>query len=243
MSVNGVAFTTSDMYVQHPVWTAVDAYTISNLHPPSRPNSATLIHALKNSRDQGLPDIASYPVIGKFFALQCRALRVKHALELGTLGGYTSIWLASENPGLHVTTIEVNPHHRNVAQQNLEHAGVADRVDSRLGAGLDVLPRLGKEIAAGEKPRLGFAYIDADKNNNWNYLDQLIDMCEPGAVIFVDNIVAGGGLVDEAQLGDVMVSGAREVVEKVGKDGRVEGMVLQTVGEKSYDGILMVVVN
>ncbi|KAK5120032.1 hypothetical protein LTR85_007109 [Meristemomyces frigidus] len=234
---------TSDWHIQHPVWTAVDAYTISNLHPPSQPNSAALVYALKNSRDQGLPDIASYPVIGKFFALQCRALRVKHALELGTLGGYTSIWLASENPGLQVTTIEVNPHYRDVAQQNLEHAGVADRVDSRLGAGLDVLPVLGKEIAAGEKPRLGFVYIDADKKNNWNYLDQVIPMCDSGAVIFVDNIVAGGGLVDDAQLGDPMVSGAREVVENVGKDDRVEGMVLQTVGEKSYDGVLMVVVN
>ncbi|KAK5134924.1 hypothetical protein LTR08_006014 [Meristemomyces frigidus] len=241
MSVNGLAFTDAQ-YTQQSVWTAVDAYTLSHLHP-STPNSEVLLHALKNSRDKGLPDIASYPVLGKFFAMQCRALRVKHALEIGTLGGYTSIWLASENPGLSVTTIEVNPHHREVAQQNLDHAGLADRVDSRLGPALNILPLLAKQIAAGEKPRLGFAYIDADKKNNWAYLDQVIGMCEAGAVIFVDNIVARGALVDEACFAtDEMVAGARHVVENVGKDNRVEGVVLQTVGEKDYDGVLMVVV-
>lgn len=242
MSVQGAAFFQEKGGIQQQVWTEVDAYTVSHLHPSTRPNSAALINALRYSTEQGLPDIASYPVIAKFYALQCRALRVKHALELGTLGGYTSIFLASENPDLRVTTIEVDPHHRDVAQRNLEQAGVADRVDIRLGAGLDVLPQIGKAIASGKLPRLGFVYIDADKQNNWNYLDQVIGMCEPGAVIFVDNIVRGGRLVDPSHRKSPGVIGARRVVENVGKDDRVDGMVLQTVGEKSYDGVLMVVV-
>ena len=143
---------------------------------------------------------------------------------------------------MQVTTIEVDPHHPDVAQRNIENAGVADRITIRLGPGMDVLPQLGKEIAAGSKPRLGFVYIDADKENNWAYLDETIGMCESGAVIFVDNIVRGGDLVDPKKQRNSGVRGARKVVEMVGKDERIDGMVLQTVGEKSYDGILMVVV-
>lgn len=99
---------------------------MSHLHPPNRPNGKALLDALQISRDQGLPDIASYPVIAKFYALQCRALGVKHALEIGILGVYTSIFLASENPGMHVTTIEIDPPHRDIAQQNLRRADVAN---------------------------------------------------------------------------------------------------------------------
>jgi predicted O-methyltransferase YrrM len=242
MSTNGVAFNASNYHTQNKTWTDVDAYTVSHLHPPSRPNSEALLAALQNSLDQGLPDIASYPVVAKFYALQCRALGVRHALEVGTLGGYTSIFLASENPGLKVTTVEVDPHHRDVALENMKNAGVEDQVEIRLGPGLEVLPKLAKEIAAGKLPKLGFAYIDADKENNWAYMDQIIGMCEPRAVIFVDNMVRGGDLIDPTLKDNKRVKGARQVVEMVGKDDRVDGMVLQTVGEKSYDGMLMAVV-
>ncbi|KAI0471867.1 O-methyltransferase [Xylariaceae sp. FL0804] len=247
MSVGGVAFT-GDWHTQNKTWSAVDAYTISHLHPPSRPNSETLLAALRHSRDEGLPDIASYPVLSKFFALQCRALKAKHALEVGTLGGYTSIWLTTENPDLRVTTVEFDPHHAAVARANLERAGVSDRVDVREGAGVDVLPALAKEIASGQLPRLDFVYIDADKANNWHYMDLAIGMCSPGAVLCIDNIVQAGRLVtapaDEGdhEGDDDGVPGARRAVEGVGADPRVDGVVLQTVGEKSYDGVLMVVV-
>ena len=241
MSTNGIAFT-SGWHVQQPTWTEVDGYTVSHLHPASRPNSKALIHALRNSRDQGLPDISTAPVVGKFFALQCRAKGVRHALELGTLGAYTSIWLATENPGLKVTTIEVDPGHRAVAQQNLEFAGVQDRVDCRLGAGLDVLPQLVREIQNGEKDRIGFVYIDADKVNNWNYIDVVAEACESGAVIFVDNIVRGGALVDPKQQNSSGTKGARRVVESLGQDERFDSMVMQFVGEKGYDGFVMAVV-
>lgn len=181
-------------------------------------------------------------MIAKFHALQCRALGVRHALEIGTLGGYTSVFLATETPGLRVTTVEVNPHHRDIAQRNIRAAGVEAQVSVRLGAGMEVLPQLAAEIAEGRLPRLGFVYIDADKENNWAYLDLVVGMCEPRALVFVDIIVRGGDLIDPDLRDEKRVQGARRVVEMVRRDERVDGVVLQTVGKKSYDGMLMAVV-
>lgn len=240
MSVTGIF--TGDFHEQDKRWSAVDAYTISHLHPASRPNSKALIRALEYSRDQNLPDIASYPALGKFFALQCKAGNVKYALEIGTLGGYTSLWLATENHGIQVTTVEVNPHHAKVARENLEFGGVGDRVNIIEGAGLDVVPKLLEEVRAGEREKFGFVYLDADKENNWTYLDMAIGMCVPGATIFVDNMVSRGRLVDPKHQHEKNIAGARKVVEMVGNDERVDAVVMQLVGEKSYDGVLMAVV-
>ncbi|KAJ2986334.1 hypothetical protein NUW58_g5079 [Xylaria curta] len=179
MSTQGLAFT-GKFHVQNQTWTAVDSYTQEHVHPPTTPYHQVLLDTLRNSRDKGLPDIATAPVVAKMYALQCKAKNVKHALEFGTLGGYTSIWLAALNPELQVTSLEINEHHKAVAQQNVEHAGVADRVAIRLGPALDLLPQLAKDIESGAKPRLGFVYIDADKENNWNYMDRVIPLCEPG---------------------------------------------------------------
>ncbi|GAW20814.1 hypothetical protein ANO14919_103250 [Xylariales sp. No.14919] len=240
MSTQGLAYT-ADFHVQNKTWTAVDGYTQGHVHPATAPNHKVLLDALRNSRDKGLPDIASAPTVAKMYALQCKAKGVKHALEFGTLGGYTSIWLATVNPGLQVTSLEISAHHAAVAQENVDNAGVADRVAIRLGAALDTLPQLAADIAAGAKPRLGFVYIDADKQNNWTYLDRVVALCEPGAVIYVDNIVRGGRLVDEANQ-EPQVQGARRVVENAGKDSRIDSVVMQFVGEKGYDGMLMAVV-
>ncbi|KAI8955821.1 S-adenosyl-L-methionine-dependent methyltransferase [Xylaria longipes] len=240
MSTQGLAFT-GKFHVQNKIWTAVDAYTQEHVHPPTASNYQVLLDALRNSRDKGLPDIATAPTVAKMYALQCKARGVKHALEFGTLGGYTSIWLATINPGLQVTSLEINEHHKAVAQENLESAGVADRVTIRLGPALDALPRLASEIESGAKPKLGFVYIDADKQNNWNYMDRVIALCEPGAVVYVDNIVRGGSLVDWDNQ-DGAIQGARTVVENAGKDPRVDTVVMQFVGEKGYDGMLMAVV-
>lgn len=169
-------------------------------------------------------------------------LRVTHALEVGTLGGYSAIWLATSNPNLKVTTIEYNAHHYAVAIANIQAAGVADRVEVILGAGMDVLPKLFAEIEAGERERFGFAFIDADKLNNWNYFDWAVKMSKKGACVVVDNIVSKGRLAmgEEEAKRNEMVRGARECVERVGRDGRVEATVLQTVGEKDYDGWVLV---
>ncbi|KAI1330603.1 S-adenosyl-L-methionine-dependent methyltransferase [Xylariaceae sp. FL0255] len=240
MSTHGLAFSASSG-VKNQIWTDVDAYTVERTHPPSKPNHQVLLDALRNSRDKDLPDIGTAPVIAKMYALQCKAKGVKHALEFGTLGAYTSIWLATENPGIQVTTIEINEHHAAVAKENLANAGVADRVDVRLGAGLDVLPQLTKEIESGAKPKLGFVYIDADKQNNWNYMDRVIPLCEQGAYIYVDNIVRSGKILDPKNQ-EKNTLGARQVVEMAGKDERVDSVVLQFVGEKGWDGMVMAVV-
>ncbi len=167
-------------------------------------------------------------------------LGVRHALEVGTLGGYSAIWLATENPSMTVTTIESDPLHASVARANIAHAGVADRVTVVLGAGLTVLPRLHAEIESGQRERFGFTFIDADKLNNYNYFDWAVRMSVPGACVCVDNIVSKGKLAAEGEAaGNEMVRGARECVERVGRDERVDGTVLQTVGEKDYDGYVV----
>ena len=220
-----------------PRWTSIDAYTMSNLHPLSRPNHSILNRTFQACDANGLPDIGCPSPHGKFLALQCRMLGVRHALEVGTLGGYSAIWLATENPNLRITTIENDPAHASVACDNVHAAGVADRVDVILGAGADVLPRLHEEIRSGARERFGFAFIDADKLNNWTYFDWAVRMCGPGACVCVDNIVSKGKLAMEGVAEtNHMVRGARECVEKVGRDDRVEAVVLQTVGEKDYDG-------
>lgn len=241
MSIAGAYNFRESDHIQEPLWTAIDHYSTTHLHPASRPNSAALIHALTNSRGKGLPDISGYPSYGKMMALNCKSRGVKRALELGTLGGYTSIWLATENPGLKITSIEIDPLHKEVAEANLYFAGVYDRVDIRLGAGLDVLPRVVEEIESGKAEKFGFVFLDADKENNWNYLDMVIPLCKSGACIFVDNMAQRGALVDMKDDGSSVV-GARQVVENVGKDSRVDGVLMQMVGEKSYDGYLMAVV-
>lgn len=164
-------------------------------------------------------------------------LGVRHALEVGTLGGYSAIWLATENPAMSVTSIEYDATHAAVARQNIANAGVADRVKVLLGKGVDVLPRLYEEIESGQRERFGFAFIDADKLNNYTYFDWAVKMCVPRACVVVDNIVSKGKLAmaEEAE-GNAMVRGARECVERVGRDKRVDATVLQTVGEKDYDG-------
>jgi predicted O-methyltransferase YrrM len=134
----------------------------------------------------------------------------------------------------------VDKHHAEVARTNLEHAGVADRVDVRLGAGVDVLPQIKEEVEQGRLGRFQLVFIDADKENNWNYVDIAIGMCEPGACIIVDNVVRKGQLAEETD--DPRIAGARRVVENVGRDERLDGVVVQTVGDKNYDGFLIAVV-
>lgn len=139
-----------------------------------------------------------------------------------------------------VTTIEFDPMHADVARGNISAAGVADRVNVILGAGMDVLPKLHGEIQSGKREKFGFTFIDADKLNNWNYFDWAVKMSVPRACICVDNIVSKGKLAKEEEAeGNEMVRGGRECVDRVGKDERVEATVLQTVGEKDYDGYVL----
>jgi len=233
---------TSSMYEQDPRWTHVDEYTLGHLHPASRPNHADLLNCLERGKKKGLRDISAQPTVSKFLALQCRLANVKHALEVGTLGGYTAIWIASENPQIKVTSIEVDSMCAEVARLNIAAAGVSQRVEVVEGVATQELATLLSQVESGSRPRFGFTFIDADKLNNWNYFDRAVKMSGPGACIVVDNVALKGQIALEEPEEKEKVRGAKELIEAVGRDTRVDAVVLQIVGEKNYDGILMAVV-
>ncbi|WPG97589.1 Hypothetical protein R9X50_00036700 [Acrodontium crateriforme] len=221
-------------------WTAVDQYASHHLLPIDTPLAAALKYASELSARESLPNIEVSRQQGKFLALQCMISGAKNVLEVGTLGGYSSIWLASASPDVKITTIEIDPKHKAVAEQAIAHAGLSDRITVLLGAGADVLPKLRTEIEAGTREKFGFVFIDADKPSNLTYLNEAVPMCLPRSVIIVDNVVRRGQLADaEVAKTDAKVAGARQVVEAAGKDHRLDACLLQTVGEKNYDGFMI----
>ncbi|KXG47299.1 O-methyltransferase, family 3 [Penicillium griseofulvum] len=226
----------------NPRWEAVDTYAISHGHPDTRPNAQTLQDTISASNRAGLPSHALSAAQAKFLSLHCRTANVTHALEIGTLGGYSAIWMASQNPQLHLTTIEYDEHHYKTAKRNIDRSKLSDRIEVINGAALDVLGRLREEVDSGRRPPFGFTFIDADKVNNWKYFLMAKDMSKPNSVICVDNIVRDGHLVSFND-NDSYLRGCREVVEKAGKEPGVDSVVLQTVGEKGYDGWLWAVIN
>ena len=225
-------------------WTAVDHYATRHLHPSHSPYYDAINDALRLSQEKGLPNIEVSPLQGKFLATQCQLIDAKNILEVGTLGGVSSIYFASTGADVKVTTIEVDQKHKAVAEEAIANAGLSDRIEVLLGAGVDVVPTVIKEVESGKLPKFDLAFIDADKPNNLNYFNEAIAMTRSRGCIIVDNVVRRGKLADdEAAKVDVSVSGARQVIEAVGKDSRVIGSsLLQTVGEKNYDGFLISVV-
>ncbi|MCJ1377784.1 hypothetical protein MMC17_000880 [Xylographa soralifera] len=222
----------------------VDAYTEKHLVPPT----AALTHAYDNSTAHGIPMIAVSPSHGKFLSLLTHMSGARNVLELGTLGGYSSIWFAQalkrNGGGGKVTSIEIDPAHREVSIANLQHAGVnvPQEAEVVLGAGLDVLPRLEEEIQAGKRARFDFVFVDADWENQWRYFDWGVRLCKgAGSVVYVDNVVRQ--LLESGVVGpEEKQEGVVDLVERVGEDGRVYAVVVQTVGAKDYDGFLMAVV-
>ena len=197
-------------------------------------------------QNKGLPPISVSPSQGKFLAIQCRLQGIKNVLEIGTLGGYSTIWFASAGADVHVTSIEINPKHRDVAIENIEYAGMSKQVDVILGAALDVLPTLAKEVTEGKREKFDFVFIDADWDEQWEYFDAAVGMMDSGSCIYVDNVVRQlleGGVVGEGAEEDAKpATGMKELVERVGKDQRVDAVVMQTVGAKTHDGFLIAVV-
>ncbi|KAJ5953290.1 hypothetical protein N7454_000186 [Penicillium verhagenii] len=228
----------------NPLWATVDTYTMNHTHPASRQNTSLLESTLTTSSSSSLPPYALSAPQAKFLALHLRTARVTHALEIGTLGGYTALWLATLNPDVQITTIEANAHHAAVARYNILQAGpaVSSRIEVLEGTALSILPRVHEEVHSGARPRFGFVFIDADKTSNWAYFSAAREMVLPGAVICVDNVVRDGELVDAGSR-DAGVRGSREVVERVGELEGVDAVVLQLVGEKGYDGWLWAVVD
>jgi predicted O-methyltransferase YrrM len=221
-------------------WIDVDQWTFTQTHTSkSIPSQEHLDAALKHQQESGLPDIAVSPSQGKFLLLQAKLIDAKNILEIGTLGGYSTMFLANASAETKVTTVEVSEKHAKVARENLDAAGVGEKVEILLGAGVDVLPGLLKDVKSGKRKPWDLVFIDADKVSNWDYFDMAANMSRPGALIIVDNVVRRGNLVDEEYTkNDQNVIGSRKVITNAGQDDRVESVVIQMVGDKNYDGFM-----
>ena len=215
-------------------WTAVDRYINELLMP----HDEVLEAALKASADAGLPQIQVSPAQGKLLHLLARIQGAKTILELGTLGGYSTIWLARALPANgRLITLEVEPKHAEVARANIAGAGLADKVELRLGAALDILPKL----AAEKLGPFDFIFIDADKVNIPDYFSWALKLSRPGSVIIVDNVIRKGAVTD-ANSNDPNVQGVRRFNELVAAEPRVSATTIQTVGVKGYDGFTLALV-
>jgi predicted O-methyltransferase YrrM len=209
-------------------WTAVDQY-VDDLLVGADP---ALQAALEATAAAGMPAISVSPSQGKLLHLLARAMGARHILELGTLGGYSAIWLARALPaGGRLVTIEAKPEHADVARGSFARAKVSDLIDLRVGAALDVLPRLAAERAGP----FDLIFIDADKPNYPHYLDWSLRLARAGSLIIADNVVRDGAVVD-AESTDPMVQGARQFNARLAADPRVISTIVQTVGSKGYDG-------
>jgi len=209
-------------------WTAVDDYITDLLVQPD----VALKDALKSSADAGLPAINVTPAQGKLLHIIARAQGARSILEIGTLGGFSGIWLARALPaGGRLVTLEIDPKHAAVARANFARAGVSDRVDLRLGPALDTLARLAEE----KGPPFDLTFIDADKPNNPDYFKWALRLSRPGSLIIVDNVVRRGQVVD-ASNPDPNVQAVRRLNEIISQETRVTATTIQTVGDKGYDG-------
>ncbi|HUH68428.1 MAG TPA: O-methyltransferase [Mycobacterium sp.] len=194
-----------------------------------------LIAALEASNAAGLPPIAVSVQQGKFLCVLAGAIQARRILEIGTLGGCSSIWLArGAGPQGRVVTLEYEPKHAEVARANLQRAGVAGRVEVIVGAALDTLPTL----TGGP---FDLVFIDADKENNSAYLEWAIRLARPGSVIVVDNVIRGGQILAPAS-DDAKVAAMRQTLQVMGKHPRLDTAVIQTVGAKGWDGFALATV-
>nr|WP_295111365.1 O-methyltransferase [uncultured Caulobacter sp.] len=211
-------------------WGRVDGYFADLLAP----EDAALKAALAANAYAGLPAHDVSAAQGKMLALFIRMTGARRVLEIGTLGGYSTIWMARALPeGGRIDTIEFSPLHADVARANLAAAGVADRVALHQGAALDVLPGL-------EGP-FDLIFIDADKPNNPNYLAWALKLSRPGTTIIGDNVVRGGAVADPDSQ-DPNVVGVRAFLDAIAQDPRLDATAIQTVGEKGWDGFSLAVV-
>jgi predicted O-methyltransferase YrrM len=215
-------------------WTAVDRY-ITELFVPPDP---ALDGALKDAADAGLPAIQVAPNQGKLLSILAQAIGARSILEIGTLGGYSTIWLARAlPPGGSLITLELDPKHAEIARTNLARAGLSDVVEVRLGAALDSLAQLAGE---GRGP-FDLVFIDADKSNLAAYFDWALKLSRRGSLIITDNVVRNGAVADPNN-GDHNVQGVRRFNEVIAAELRVIATAIQTVGSKGYDGLSIALV-
>ena len=209
-------------------WKDVDHYFCDNLLT----DDPILTSALKASEAAGLPAIAVSPNQGKLLQMLAEMIGARSILEVGTLGGYSTIWLARGLPADgRVVTLEVDARHAEVARKNFSRAALANRIEIWLGKALDTLPKLFAE----RRGPFDLIFIDADKENIPAYFDWAIQLSRPGTLIIVDNVVRDGEVIN-ARSTDQSVQGVRRFVDQLAKDARVTGTAIQTVGTKGYDG-------
>ncbi len=210
------------------IWKRVDDYIVDTLLL----DDPALGGALKSSNAAGLPAIAVTPAQGKFLQLLAEMMRARSVLEIGTLGGYSTICLARAlPPDGRVITLEVDANHAEVARKNFGRAGLQGMIDLRLGNALDTLPLL----VAEQSGPFDLIFIDADKPNIPAYFDWAMKLAHPGSVIIVDNVVRDGEVAN-GRSKDESVRGVRRFMQQMGQDPRVSSTALQTVGAKGYDG-------
>jgi predicted O-methyltransferase YrrM len=216
------------------LWTAVDRY-FGDLLAPCDPQ---LDGAIQANRKAKLPAIDVSPLQGKFLQVLVQITQARRILEIGTLGGYSTILMARAlPPGGRIVTLEFNSRHADVARENLKNAAMLDRVEIRVGAALDCMPVLAAE---GAGP-FDFIFIDADKSNNPRYLEWALKLSRPGTTIVVDNAVRDGAVID-AESSEADIQGIRRMTEMLAAEPRLSATVLQNVGVKGYDGFAVAVV-
>lgn len=219
----------------NPVWSDVDDFFAQHLLSPDDALNAAVLAGVAAD----LPPISVTPPQGKLLHLLARSCNARRILEVGTLGGYSTIWLGRAlPPGGTLITLEIDAHHAEVARRNLARAGLSDRVEIRLGAAATTL-------AAMKEQRIepfDFVFIDADKASSDLYFDAALDLSHDGTVIIVDNVVRDGKVADAAST-DPDILGIRRMTERLANEPRVSATAIQTVGGKSYDGFLFAIVS
>lgn len=215
-------------------WAAVDGYIAGKLLG----NDPVLEGALAANAAGGLPPIDVSAAQGRMLELFARMSGARRILEVGTLGGYSTIWLARALPADgQLVTLELEPHHAEVARVNLARAGIGDRCEVRVGPAVDTLAAM---VAAGEGP-FDLVFIDADKPSNVAYLEAALALTRPGGMILVDNVIREGNILDPDNA-DPRVIGTRALFDAVSAEPRLDATAIQTVGDKGWDGFLMAMV-
>jgi predicted O-methyltransferase YrrM len=215
-------------------WSAVDRYLTGRVVA----EDAALERTLRSIGEAGLPEISVSPNQGKLLHLMARAAGVRRILEIGTLGGYSTIWLARALPeGGRLITLEADPAHAKVASRNIANAGLSTVVELRIGKALETLP-----ILAAEHPEpFDLFFIDADKVNTSAYFDWALKLARQGSLIVVDNVVRDGAVADERST-DTSVRAMRSFFDRLSVEKRVDATAIQTVGSKGYDGLAFAIV-
>ncbi|CAL9443625.1 O-methyltransferase [Streptomyces griseomycini] len=217
------------------LWHEVDAYLTARLLPDALEDEA-LAAALRDSEAAGLPPIAVSPAQGKLLQLLAQVQGARHILEIGTLGGYSTIWLGRALPADgRLISLEYDPRHAEVAVRNIARAGLDRQVEVRVGPALESLP----ELADENPPPFDLVFIDADKVNNPHYVEWALKLTSTGSLIVLDNVVRGGRVADPGDT-DPDVLGTRAALDLIGSHPRLSGTAVQTVGAKEYDGFALV---